>query len=514
MPGRSLSAVEKKLQKWWDAAIDTDYPLLEGLSVKSTVGGLRGIQEIDIKFPYPVMVIAGGNGAGKTTILGLTALGFHGADEHYPRGAKRIPKKGERFSYYTFQDFFFRGPSDPDITGLEISWRFRGLPELQISKQTDKWMRYERRPPRPVHYFGISRAVPAIEQSVLRSHFGGGGRTRNKGIQLSVRAVKWVGKILQRKYTTAEKLSSQRYGLMQCQATGGAAYSSFNMGAGEDLLFDLIGSIDSAPSGSLILVEEIEVGIHAAALKRLAEVLQEIALEKKLQIIVSSHSEQFVDALPRQARILLRREGPVHHVFPGVSTGFIFSDLVGVATPELKIYCEDEFARRLIECGLNPEIRSRVNVQAVGDKNTVADMAAYHIMSRSSVPCIVVWDGDVSDAEASAVCKKACERLKVNVFTHFRLPGGDVPEKTVVNAILATPAAITLFAVIAGVTEGQARSALDAALGESDHHSMPFAIRERLGLDQMVVVSALAQAATRTNAIDLGFISEAITKLL
>ena len=514
MPGRSLSSTEIKLQKWWDAATKTDYPLLEGLSVKSSAGGLRGIREIDISFPYPVMVIAGGNGAGKTTILGLAALGFHGAADHFPRGAKRLPKDGEKSSYYTFQDFFFRGPSDPDITGLEITWRFRGLPPLPISKQTDKWMRYERRPSRPVHYFGISRAVPAIEQSVLRSHFGGGVRTRAKGIQLSAKAVKWVGKILQRKYTTAEKLSSQRYGLRQCQATGGAAYSSFNMGAGEDLLFDLIGSIDNAPPGSLIVVEEIEVGIHAAALKRLAEVLQEMALEKKLQIIVSSHSEQFVDALPRQARILLRREGNAHHVFPAVSTGFIFSDLTGVATPELKVFCEDEFARRIIEAGLAPEVRSRVIVQAVGDKNTVADMAAYHVMSASKIPCIVVWDGDVAEAEAASVCRKACERLKVTMFAHLRLPGDDVPEKLVVNAILAKSEAVQLFAVIAGVTEGHARSALEAALGEPDHHSMPFAIRERLNLEQSSVVSALAQAATRTKAVDLDYISKAIAALL
>jgi hypothetical protein len=32
-------------------------------------------------------------------------------------------------------------------------------------------MQYERRPERPVHYLGVSRCIPAIEQSVLRGHF-------------------------------------------------------------------------------------------------------------------------------------------------------------------------------------------------------------------------------------------------------------------------------------------------------------------------------------------------------
>ena len=218
MPGRSLSAVETRLQKWWNSNAKTSFPILEGIGVKSTTDGLRGIHEIDVPFSYPVTVIAGANGAGKTTVLGLAALGFHQVADHLPRGARRPPKFGERSSYYTFQDFFFRGPGDPDISGLEITWRYRGMADLRISKQTDKWMRYERRPARPVHYFGISRAVPAIEQSVLRSHFGGTGRTRSKGVELSDQAVKWVGQILQRKYLDASRFSSQRYGLRQCQA--------------------------------------------------------------------------------------------------------------------------------------------------------------------------------------------------------------------------------------------------------------------------------------------------------
>lgn len=514
MPGRNLNKTEERLQKWWDSSAATNFPLLEGISVKSTTDGLRGIRDIDVKFSYPVTVIAGANGAGKTTLLGLAALGFHGVTDHYPRGARRQPRRGEKSTYYTFQDFFFRGPGDPDITGLQVAWNFRGLSELRISKETDKWMRYERRPARPVHYFGISRAVPAIEQSVLRAHFGGVGRTRSKGVQLSTQAVKWVGQVLQRKYVNASKFSSQRYGLRQCQAGGGASYSSFNMGAGEDLLFDLIGSIDNSPDGSLILIEEIEVGIHASALRRLAAVLQEIAYKKKLQIIVTSHSEQFVDALPRQARILVRRIGTTHQVSTSTSTGYIFSDLSGQAMPELKIYCEDSFAQRLIESALKPDLRSRVQVQAVGDKNTLADVAAYHVMATGKQPCVVVWDADVTDAEAAGIAKKAVEKLKVKPFNYYRLPGTDVPEKSVVNAILASPAALNVFAITANVTEAAAQSALEVALGESDHHSMPFEISKRLGLVESEVVTSLTQAVSRSGALDLSYISDAVAKLL
>lgn len=514
MPGRNLSKTEERLQKWWNSSAATSFPLLEGISVKSTADGLRGIREIDVEFTYPVTVIAGANGAGKTTLLGLAALGFHGVTDHYPRGAIRKPRRGEKSTYYTFQDFFFRGPGDSDITGLQIAWNFRGLSDLRISKGSDKWMHYERRPARPVHYFGISRAVPAIEQSVLRSHFGGAGRTKSKGVQFSDQAVKWVGQVLQRKYVDANRLSSQHYGLRQCQAGGGASYSSFNMGAGEDLLFDLIGSIDNSPDGSLILIEEIEVGIHASALRRLAEVLQEIAYKKKLQIIVTSHSEQFVDALPRQARILLRRIGTTHQVSSSVSTAYIFSDLLGVAVPELKIYCEDQFARSLIERALRPEVRSRVQVQAVGDKNTLADVAAYHVLSSGKQPCVVVWDGDVTETEAAAIAKKALEKVKVKPFKYVRLPGTDVPEKSVVNSILGSAEALSQFASAANVTEASAQSALNASIEESDHHSILFEIGRRLGLTDGEVVTALTQAVCRSRTLDLDYISQAVAELL
>lgn len=512
MPGRMLSQTEKRLKKWWNCGAATDFPLLEGFSIESTAHGLRGIQNIDIALAYPVTVIAGKNGAGKTTLLGLAALGFHGVPGHFPRSAKRQLKSGEGYSYYTFQDFFYRGPGDQDVSGLRISWRYRGADTLTISKQSDKWMRYERRPARPVHYFGISRAIPAIEQSVLRSHFGAHHRTRST--QLSEEAVGWVGAILQRQYQDAERLSSQRYGLRRCQTGGGFRYSSFNMGAGEDLLFDLIGTIDRAPDGSLILVEEIEVGIHAGAMHRLGEVLQEIAWKKKLQIIVSSHSEQFVDSLPREARILLRKEGARHRAFQCVSTGFIFSDLSGRATCELKIFCEDQFARRFIESALDADLRPRVSVNSVGDKATVAEVAAIHIWSRERTPCLVIWDGDVPEAEAVGMMTTSAARHGNAKFEFLRLPGDEPPERMVVRAVLSDVNAIDLFADRAHATQGSAQLALESALAETDHHKIPQVIARQLGVEENDVVNALTQAACRGKVVAVKHISDAIRAIL
>jgi hypothetical protein len=175
MPGVRLNDTERDLFKWWQNSDSFPYPILRRVSVKGDPG-LRGIQDLSIDFNYPLTVVCGKNGSGKTTILALAVLGFHSPPDHFPINARRSPRKKENFTYYTFRDFFFKGPNDPDITGVEVCWEYVGAQQICIQKRSDKWMRYERRPQRPVHYLGIRRSVPAIEQNVLRAHFGGKGK--------------------------------------------------------------------------------------------------------------------------------------------------------------------------------------------------------------------------------------------------------------------------------------------------------------------------------------------------
>ncbi len=496
MPGRSLNDTERRLAKWWGNDLTHfDYPQLRAIDVSGQSPGLRGITGLKVEFAYPVSVLSGPNGSGKTTVLGLAALGFHGVDGHFPQLARRQARSGEDFSYYTFQDFFFRGPGDPDVTGVQIGWRYRQAPELSISKQSDKWMRYERRPPRPVQYFGIGRAVPAIEQAVLRSHFGQRGRPNE--VALSNEAVRYVSRILGRPYSKAHALSSARWGVRRC-ANGRANYSSFNMGAGEDILFDLIGSIVAMPKGSLVVIEEIEVGIHAGALTALAEVLLEIAWVKKLQIIISSHSERFVDAMPRPARILLRRHGASHDVLYGPSTEFVFSSLSGVATPELLIYCEDKFAQRLIEAALPIYSRARVRVLPVGDKAALATQAECHIRDGDNPRCIVVFDGDVSESEALRLVAPSNERVSPSQISWMRLPGDMAPEAFVASQVADDTEVAEAIAGDLGLHVDELRALLERAAAGADHHDIVREVARSVGVSEDEVAVALCRGVARS----------------
>ena len=141
------------------------------------------------------------------------------------------------------------------------------------------------------------------------------------------------------------------------RARSDAEITGFNMGAGESWLINLFCTLDTLPRGGLLVVEEIEAGLHPQAQIRLAEILIRLCYQFQFQIICSTHSEPFIDALPRQARILLKKSGDDHEAVNSPSTRFAVYEMTGVTQPELTIYCEDLAAKTLIEEALPHELK-------------------------------------------------------------------------------------------------------------------------------------------------------------
>ena len=410
MPGRRLNDTERELIGWWDnLSTDSPHPMLKGMSIKGSPG-LRGITDLDVTFDYPLTVICGQNGSGKTTLLALSALAFHSPENHHSYQARNYNKKNSK-SYYTFVDFFFKGNADPDITGVEITWNYDGggLPESRktktIRKQTNKWMKYKTRPKRRVHYFGASRVLPAIERNVLRNHFRI-NKSQNRTVKLNDEFIKIFCNILGREYSGANVTKSEKYSLRSCEY-GPSYYTSFNMGAGEDILLELLYYLQEAPSGSLIVIEEIELGLHPEAQRKFAKELLEITLNKKFQVIVSSHSSIFIDNVPQRARILIQRTGvDTHNILKAPTTRYAMGFLHGEALSELTIYCEDSFAERIIYKALNSELRKRINCIGISSSwNQVVKQCVAHVRAKWPGEYLGVFDGDITEHDLNKQMK-------------------------------------------------------------------------------------------------------------
>lgn len=57
----------------------------------------------------------------------------------------------------------------------------------------------------------------------------------------------------------------------------------------------------SAPAGSLVVIEEIDNGIHPSRAERLLAVIRRVATERNLRVLLTSHNPALLDSLPDEA---------------------------------------------------------------------------------------------------------------------------------------------------------------------------------------------------------------------
>ena len=100
------------------------------------------------------------------------------------------------------------------------------------------------------------------------------------------------------------KLETAKYNLPLVRI-GDLVYSGFNMGAGENALFEIFSVIYSCGNGSLIVMDEIELGLHAEAQKKFIAKLKDACLENRTQVICTTHSREIFECLPNDARFFV-----------------------------------------------------------------------------------------------------------------------------------------------------------------------------------------------------------------
>jgi energy-coupling factor transporter ATP-binding protein EcfA2 len=342
------------------------------------------------------MAIAGANGAGKSTLLALAACAFHNKKDGYCVA-------GRRNNYYTFSDFFIQSSGEIGPNGVEINYKIfnekldrskeKGQVQVRRKPKGGKWNNYEARSARNVIYFGVQRVVPFFERATHRSYKMNFKSARDTNAD-STKIVALANKILAKNYSDFEILRHNRYTLPRVTSQT-YVYSGFNMGAGESGILEILMTIFEAGEGCLLIIDEIELGLHEGAQKRFISVLKELCSERKCQIICTTHSFEVLASLPPEGRAFIESLNGETHVYPGISAEYACGKLGGSDTHELDIFVEDEVAEAFVIASLNQELRARCRIVEIGSHGSITRvMASRYLEGRKK--CLAILDGDQS----------------------------------------------------------------------------------------------------------------------
>ena len=171
------------------------------------------------------------------------------------------------------------------------------------------------------------------------------------------------------------------------------------MGAGEQQVLEILSAVFNAPKYGLILIDEIDLLLHTAALTRLTEILFDRAVDKSLQIIFTTHREAILDLKDKISikHIHTIKEIPKTYCFSNTKPDAL-RRLTGQQDRPLEIFVEDEMALAIVEHELFRLGMKRVaNITPYGAATNCFTLAAGLILSGGHNPesQLFLLDGDV-----------------------------------------------------------------------------------------------------------------------
>lgn len=487
------SETDRKNRQWF--ANNKTCNTLQKIAIEQS--SIRGLGKFEMAFNYPITVIVGENGSGKSTVLSLISCAFHNNTPFCPMSLLANTKKQR--CHYTYSDFFaFTAAERGFMADIKITSTFlsdKKTSDTRSKSPKGKWKDYDTRPKRAVSFLGINRILPPSESQTYRNYSGSFGA--NKLSPASSRELAdYMNQVFGRDYTGITQASHHKYRLYGCTRTTGS-YTGFNMGAGENAVLQLLYEILTAGNGALIVVDEIELGLHVQAQHRLMAILKELCLKNKTQIICSSHSSTILSSVPHDARVMVKsRPGTIDVVY-GISAEMATSELSGLLSVEKEIFVEDPVAKAFIETVLPCNIRRRVEVKVLGsaDSSMLYAMETHFREGRSNF--ISVMDGDkrsekekkikevvnsLADCKTIA-SKKVEEHLKKSITF---LPGNEWPEKVIVEGLIASTDLKRMLTDFKVVDIAEMKRFLQSALTAGKHNEF-YTLANTLHLDETTV---------------------------
>jgi len=228
---------------------------------------------------------------------------------------------------------------------------------------------------RNLRYFGINRTVPAGEKPQFKKLMKPSYHHEYPILDVDALAAIEIEKVLGKSVSSFRQTKFGSTGLFFVGKNKGNEYSEFHFGAGESSIIRIISEIESLPNSSLVLIEEIENGLHPVAVRCLVEYLIAVAERKSIQSIFTTHSDDALDPLPPEA-IWSCLDGQVQQ---GKLSVAALRAVTGRVDTDLVIFSEDKFSNAWI----NGIYDCTSGVNSIGSKCTPSPVRAMPKKSTS-----------------------------------------------------------------------------------------------------------------------------------
>lgn len=306
----------------------------------------RHISSLDIEFIHPISIITGTNRIGKTTILMAIACSHLNFQKKNPRNGNLERQTWSSLMKFTAQDIqttdwtywitYKRGNRiDPPKRGqrkhLTKKWNGIGKKESQFT--------------RDVIFIEIDRVLPI-------RNFNNIIFTKSKNSPVSnlsnvARVEELISYVFEEDFHLFVIKEYLDKVVLKFQNTN--SYSSFNSASGEDVVARLIIDIVEAPRNSLIVIDELEVGLHPKIQRRLVDVINHVARNDNKQFIITTHSPTLLSTFSEASRIFIeqKNDGSLKSI-NRISVNAAFSKMDSKSYPLIDLYCEDDIAKKII----------------------------------------------------------------------------------------------------------------------------------------------------------------------
>lgn len=397
----------------------------------------------EINFDFPLTILAGKNGSGKSSALHAlygAPKGKNITDFWFSSQLDPIEDFGgdiqERHCF--FYDYIFKGISN-SVLYQRINHKNRESMEYwETARPRAKYfMKTNQQRSNPIEkelvyidfrkelsafdkffYFGnIDHLKSNTKQDYLRlkskelKHVIETGDIRKvrgnpqnkKPVQLTDVEINIINTILQEDYsdiTIIEHKLFQGWGLSVTWNKNGFSYSEAHAGSGEIAIVVLVHKVLNAKPNSLILLDEPEVSLHPGAQKLLLKFLLEQIKIKKHQIIMTTHSPAFTEGMPKEAIKRFIRNPETHKIdildecFPSEAFRYLGQSS---RYDNAKIHVEDDLAQRIINSVIknNSDRFENFNVFFTpGGASYMKKNYILHYAQENNNKNFVLFDGD------------------------------------------------------------------------------------------------------------------------